>query len=187
MARAAAYTSSAASRVRRSEPSLSAVIAAVVGQELAEDVRQRLIVTLFHLQGRGSQVWLLHLLNHISSASCLRQRRGLLCRPCTGRGSRALPYSQSTRSIPLLRIDTVLLLNKYISLRLPNVICVSVSACRRLRSQLKDGTRHLAHDTSVHVKASSCRRWPRLGQAARVAMAAALRQGSGCNGFKLNC
>lgn len=78
MARAAAYTYSAASRVRRSELSLSAGIAVVVEQELAEDVRQRLIVTLFCLQGRGSEVWLLHLLNHISSASCLQQIGGLL-------------------------------------------------------------------------------------------------------------
>lgn len=95
----------------------------------------------------------------------------------------------------------MLLLNKYVSFRQPNVIYVAISSFRRLRSQLKDGTRHLANDTSVYLKArhTPSVHLPAAGGLAaeaesrrdcclvRVTMDAALCQGLRCNGFKLNC
>lgn len=47
----------------------------------------------------------------------------------------------------------MLLLNKYILFKQPNVIYVAIPSFCRLRSQLKDGTRHLANDKSVYVRA----------------------------------
>lgn len=92
-----------------------------------------------------------------------------------------------------------LLLNKYVSFRQPNVIYAAIPSPPRLRSQLKDGTRHLANDTSVYVKTPRMPsvRLPAAGGLAvesqrdcclvTVAMDATLCQGLRCNGFKLNC
>ena len=143
------------------------------------------------------------ILIHISSASCscFQQIEELQGQPCTGNGNRRLAYCYQIRFIPLLRIAVVLLLNKYISFLQPNVIYVAVPSPPRLRSQLKDGTRHLANDTSV------CVNTPRVpsvhlpavsGLAAEaesqrdcclvtVTMDATLRRGLRCNGFRLNC
>lgn len=95
----------------------------------------------------------------------------------------------------------VLLLNKYISFLQPNVIYAAIPSPPRLRSQLKDGTRHLANDTSVYVNTPRVPsvHLPAVGGLAAeaesqrdcclvtVTMDATLRRGLRCNGFKLNC
>ncbi len=95
----------------------------------------------------------------------------------------------------------MLLLNKYVSFSQPDVIYVAISSPPRLRSQLKDGTRHLANDTSVYAKMPHMPsvHLPAAGGLAveaeslrdcclvTVTMDATLCQGLRCNGFKLNC
>lgn len=95
----------------------------------------------------------------------------------------------------------MLLLNKYVAFRQPDVIYVAISSTPGLRSQLKDETCHLANDTSVYIKMPHMplvRLPAAYGLAVEaesqrdcclvtVTMDATLCQGLRCNGFKLNC